>query len=337
VNLSTKREHLPALLALVLEILHEPAFPSGELETWKRQTATSLTDARANPTSVASRALARHANPWPADDVRYTPSFDEELALTAALSAEQLHAFHQRFYGAGNLLFSAVGDFDADVITQTLLDGIQHWRSAPAWTPIPRPYREVEPAHFTLDTPDKANAFYIARAPIALQDTDPDYPALLVANYLLGGSETSMMWQRVREQEGLSYTVRSDLAVSSREPAGNWTLYAIHAPDTSTRLKSVFADILQTALEQGFDDEAVKQSVQALLNYRKLNRSRDAVLAQSWVNYLALDRSFAWSAEIDAALEKLDGASVTRALRQYLHPDQFSSALASDPGRRESK
>jgi len=334
VNLSTKREHLPALLALVLEILYEPAFPSEELETWKRQTATSLTDARANPTFVASRALARHTNPWAPDDVRYTPSFDEELARTAALEPEQLHAFHQRFYGAGSLLFSSVGDFDADTITQTLLDGIQHWRSAPAWTPIPRPYQEVEPAHFTLDTPDKANAFYIARAPIALQDTAPDYPALLVANYLLGGSETSLMWQRVREQEGLSYTVRSDLAASSREPSGSWTLYAIHAPDTSTRLQSVFADILQTALEQGFSDEAVRQSVQGLLSYRKLNRSRDAVLAQSWVNYLALDRTFAWSADMDAALEKLDGEAVTRALRTYLHPDQFSSALASDPDRR---
>jgi len=334
VNLSTKREHLPALLALVLEILYEPAFPANELETWKRQTTTSLTDARANPASIASRTLARHANPWTPDDVRYTPSFDEELTRTAALSTEQLHAFHQRFYGAGNLLFSAVGDFDAHVITQTLLDGIQHWRSAPAWTLIPRPYRAVEPAHFTLDTPDKANAFYIARAPIALQDTHPDYPALMVANYLLGGSETSMMWQRVREQEGLSYTVRSDVSVSSNEPSGNWTLYAIHAPDTSARLQAAFEEILQTALEQGFDEEAVKQSVQALLNYRKLNRSRDGVLAQSWVNYLALGRDFTWSAEVDAALSQLDAQTVNRVLRQYLQPAAFSSALASDPGRR---
>jgi len=337
VNLSTKAEHLPALLALVLEILYEPAFPSEELEKYKRQITTSLLDARANPTSVAARALARHNNPWDADDVRYTPSFDEELARFAALTPEHLHAFHQRFYGAGSLIFSAVGQFDEDAVTQTLLDGIRHWRSAPAWTPIPRPYRDVPPQHFVLDTPDKANAFYLARQPVALQDTDPDYPALMIANYLLGGSETSMMWQRVREQEGLSYTVRSDLAASSREPSGSWTLYAIHAPDTSARLQAVFADILQTALEQGFSDEAVRQSVQGLLSYRKLNRSRDAVLAQSWVNYLALERTFAWSADMDAALEKLDGEAVTRALRQYLYPDQFSSALAADPGKRESK
>jgi len=334
VNLSTKEEHLPALIELVLQILYEPAFPADELEKYQRQIATSLLDARANPTSVASRTLARHDNPWAADDVRYTPDFDEEMAAFATLTPAHLHAFHQQFYGAGSLLFSAVGQFDADAVTQILVDGTRHWRSAPPYTPIPRPYREVPAQHFVLDTPDKANAFYLARQPVPLQDTDADYPALVIANYLLGGSETSMLWQRVREEEGLSYTVRSELAASSREPSGSWTLYAIHAPDTSARLQAVFGDILQTALAEGFSDEAVQQSVQALLNYRKLNRSRDAVLAQSWVNYLALDRTFAWSAELDAALEKLDGASVTHALRHYLHPDRFSSALAADPGRR---
>jgi len=334
VDMATKSEHLPALLALVLEILYEPVFPAEELEKYKRQIATSLLDARANPIAVASRALARHANQWDPDDVRYTPSFDEELAHSAALEVAQLHAFHQRFYGAGKLLFSAVGEFDADLVTDTLLDGIRHWRSAAPHTPIPRPYAEVEPAHFTLDTPDKANAFYIARAPIALQDSHPDFPALMVANDLLGGSESSMMWQRIREQEGLSYTVRSDLSISSREPGGTWTLYAIHAPDTSDRLQTVLNEILQTALDQGFDDEVVAHSVQSLLNYRKLNRSRDAVLTQSWINYLALERDFMWSAQMDEALSKLDAQAVNRVLRRYLHPDAFSSALAADPAKR---
>src|SRR3546814_7813800 len=60
-----------------------------------------------------------------------------------------------------------------------------------------------------INTPDKANAFYLAKLPLKLQDTDPDYTALYLANYLLGSSETSRLWSRVRVQDGLSYDVRS--------------------------------------------------------------------------------------------------------------------------------
>lgn len=334
IDMSTTAEHLPALITLVMQILHEPSFPAEELDKYKRQVATAISNARANPSSVASRALARHDNPWPQDDVRYTPTFDEEQTRYAALNTKQLHEFHQRFYGAGNLLFTAVGDFDAQAVTQALQEGVKDWRKAPAFTPIPTPYREVKPVHLVLDTPDKANAFYLAHQPIVLQDTNPDYPALILANYLLGGSETSMMWQRIRVQDGLSYTVRSELSASSREPSGSWTLYAIHAPDTSARLQTAFDEILQSALKNGFSDEQVRQGATALLNYRKLNRSRDAVLSQAWIDYLALDRDFSWSARMDEALQKLDAKAVNAALRKYLQPDQFSSALASDPGKR---
>ncbi|MCB5362306.1 insulinase family protein [Pusillimonas sp. CC-YST705] len=334
VMLSTISENLPDLITLVTEILAEPSFPEPELERYKRQVSTGNANARAEPASVASRALARHDNPWPKGDVRYTPTFDEELAGYTALKTADLHRFHQRFYGAGKLAFAAVGEFDPEAVTAALEAGIKTWPEAPAFTPIPNPLRAVKPVQLTLDTPDKANAFYLTHLPLPVQDTDPDFSALLLANYLLGGSETSRLWQRVRVQDGLSYTVRSDLSASPREPSGAWSMYAIHAPDTSERLKAAFKETLSNALEQGFTDQEVAQGISAMLNYRKLNRTRDAVLAQGWINYLDLGRDFTWSARMDEDLSKLDAGKVNEVLRKYLKPEQISSALASDPGKR---
>ncbi|WP_353172681.1 M16 family metallopeptidase [Paracandidimonas soli] len=333
VQISTLRQHLPETLALVADILRNPSLDAAELERYKRRALTSLSNAKSEPSALARQALARHDNPWPADDPRYTPTFEESMKRIEALSADDLKAFHKEFYGAGNMLFSAVGDMDPEAVTQALRTGFQSWQAAPSYTRLSNPYRTVKPVHLRIDTPGKANAFYMARLPVKLQDTDADYPALILANYLLGGSATSRLWNRVRVQDGLSYDVRSSLSVSAHEPSGSLSVQAIHAPDTSERLQKVIAQELDTALKEGFSDEEIQAGVQALLNYRKLARAQDGALAGTWMHLMDLDRTFAWSAEMDKRIAALTKADVDRVLRAYLKPDDMASALASDQAK----
>ncbi|WP_026638446.1 M16 family metallopeptidase [Bordetella petrii] len=330
VSMSTAREHLPALVGLVLDVIRNATFPADQVEEYQRQALTSIRSAMTEPTALASRALARHDNPWPADDVRYVPTFEEALADAEKLDRKALVDFHQRFYGAGHIKFSAVGDFDPDAVKQSLATGLQGWQKAPAYTRLDDPYRALKAERFTIDTPDKANAFYISRMPLQLQDTDPDFEALYLANFMLGTSETSRLWNRVRETEGLSYNVRSNLTVSSFEPTANWTIYAIYAPQNRERLESAISEELQRVLKDGFTAEEVKDGIAALLNYRKLARAQDSVLATTWVSYMKRGRSFAWSAEVDDRLAALDADAVNKAVRKYLQPDAFSTAIAGD-------
>src|SRR5262249_53889428 len=67
------RGELGAVLALALEVLHEPSFPDTELETLRSGALASLEAARSEPQAVVGRAFARQWNPYPATDVRYTP------------------------------------------------------------------------------------------------------------------------------------------------------------------------------------------------------------------------------------------------------------------------
>ncbi|NGM87268.1 insulinase family protein [Parapusillimonas sp. SGNA-6] len=336
-DLSTTREHLPELIELVLHIVREANFPASELAEYQRQANTAIQNAMSEPSALASRALSRHDNPWPRDDVRYTPTFAEAQEEISALTRQQLVDFHARFYGAGTIAFAAVGEFDAAAVRQELTKGLEGWRKAPAYVRVSDPYRVVPPKSFDINTPDKANAFFLARLPLELQDTDPDYPALYLANYLLGGSETSRLWSRVRVQEGLSYDVRSHLDISSYEPSGDWSLYAIHAPENSHRLESVIDEELKRVLKEGFTADEVKEGISAMLNYRKLARTRDNTLVSAWINYLQLDRTFAWSERIDQELAALTADKVNGVLRKRLDPAGFSSALAGDEAKQQER
>lgn len=330
VHMTTTGENLPALIEAAIDVIRHANFPADQLAEYQRQVSAAIQSDMDDPTSLAPLALARHSNPWPRDDIRYVPTFQESLKEIAAVSRTDLVEFHNDFYGAGTIRFAAVGSFEPDAVKAALTKGLKGWKKAPAYSRIEDPFNAVPAKDFTIDTPDKANAFFVANQPVKIQDTDPRFPALYLANYLLGASETSRLWNRVRVKEGLSYNVRSDFDVSSYEPSGNWEIYAIFAPENSERLRTAIKDEVRQVLKEGFTEQEVKEGIDAILKLRQLTRTRDGALASGWINYLQTGRTFEWSAQMDEALAALTAKQVNDAIRTVLNPEDFSSATAGD-------
>jgi zinc protease len=134
----------------------------------------------------------------------------------------------------------------------------------------------------------------------------------------------------VREREGLSYNVRSILSASSYEPAGKWTIYAIYAPSNRAKLETAIREELERALRDGFTADEVRDGIASVINLRKLSRAQDKVLVRAWTDYLDQDRTFAFSANLDKQFLALTPDQVNAALRKYLKPDGFSTAVSGD-------
>ena len=209
-------------------------------------------------------------------------------------------------------------------------DPAERWKTGPSYSRVPHPFHPDEPKQCDLPLPDKANAFYAATMPMPVQDTNADYPALYVANYLLGTSETSRLWTRVREKEGLSYNVRSALNVSLYEPTADWTVYAIYAPSNRAKLETAIKEELARAAKDGFTDAEVKDGIASIMSLRKLTRAQDRAVVRTWAEYLELGRTFAFSADLDRKMQALTTDQVNTVLRKYLKPEAFSSAAAGD-------
>ncbi len=330
IAISTTKANLDAVVALVLEVIRDATFPQEQIDEYASKMVTALKSSMTEPTAIAQRMLGRHDNPWPKDDIRYSPTFEESIAAAESIKREALVAFQKKFYGAGQVSASVVGNFDPASFEKTLLKGLEGWSAGAPYTRVPDPYRDVKPEQMQALTPDKANAFFIARLPIKLQDTDPDYPALTLANFLLGTSETSRLWNRVREKEGLSYNVRSSLSASAFEPAASWTVYAIFAPENRAKVEAAIKDELERLVKDGFDEKELADGIKSFLNYRKLSRAQDGNLVSAWLSYLETGRTFAWSAAMDKKVASLTAAEVNAIVRKYLKPAEFSSVAAGD-------
>ena len=330
ISLSTTDKNLPEVVSKVLGIIQKADFPEAQLAEYRREMTTAIAQSRNEPQALASRAVARHNNPWPENDPRYVPTFDQIVAEVSKLDRKQLIQYRDTFVGANTVKFAAVGQFDEKAVANALQTGLQAWPAGKPFVRLSLPYRDVKPERFDIITPDKANAFYLSRQWFSMQDTAADFPALQLANFMLGASEKSRLWLRVREKEGLSYSVRSNLSVSSYEPSAMWTIYAIYAPADRDRLEKAISEELARVLKDGFTDEEVADAKQALLNYRALSRAQDGALASAWEDYLQVGRTFEWSAKMDQGIEALTTESVNAALRKYLKVDDFTEALAGD-------
>ncbi|HUG22265.1 M16 family metallopeptidase [Piscinibacter sp.] len=329
-SLVSRREHLPAAIELIGEMLRKPAMPPDALDEVKRQALTGIEQQRKEPRAVAANAVARTGNPYPRGDVRYARTFDEMAADVSAVTMEQVRDFHSRFYGARRGEFAAVGAMDADAVQRALQKALGDWDSGLPYTRVPQPIVPVPPQRMVLQVPDKQNATMLVKLDIPLSDNDADYPALMLANHLLGSGGSSRLWKRIREGEGLSYDVRSVIHWSSVEPHSSWLSSAIFAPENQPKVEAALKDELARVLKDGFTAQELAEGRAGLLNFRRLSRAQDGSVAGLWARHLYVGRTFAKTAEIDAALEKLSLAEVNAALRKYILPEQAVSAYAGD-------
>lgn len=330
VGLSTRREHLPALIALVGELLREPSLPPEALEEVRRQVLTGIEQQRKEPEALVANGLARHGNPYPRGDVRHARSFDEIEADVKAVNVEALRGFHQRFLGASHAQFGAVGDLDVSAVREALQKALGGWVSPQPFTRVPNPLVEVPPTRLVFQTPDKQNATLGLRQSVPLNDLHPDYPALMVANWMLGSGGDSRLWKRIREQGGLSYDVRSSVQWNSFEPNSLWGGSAIFAPGNLSRVESAYREEVQRALKEGFSAAELAAGKRGLLNRRALSRAQDDMLAGALASNLYLKRDFSIAQKVDEAIAALTPEQVNAALRKYLHPDRFVIAVGGD-------
>ena len=326
----TYRAQLPDVLRLTAEVLRDPAFPANELDELKRARSTQLEASRTDPQAIASRAIARHANPYPVGDPRYAPTIEESIANNNAVTLDAVKGFHRDFYGASNAEISIVGDFDVDATRALVAQLFGDWKSPTPYTRVPDPFRPNQPAALRLVVPDKPNAWLFGVERIPVNDLDPDYPALLVMSFILGDSSSARIPERLRQKDGLSYGAATYFRPSTIDRNSTIGSYAIFAPENLARVRAGFSEELDRAVKDGFTDAEVAAAKKGVLQERLLSRTDDGRIAGALSNQSFLGRTFATSGAVDAAIAKLTTADVNAVLRKYLKPSEFAYAFAGD-------
>jgi zinc protease len=330
-SVETTRANLPAALRLVTEVLREPSFPPDEFEQLRQQRLAGLEQQKSEPQAISVVTLQRHLRPYPKGDVRYIPTIDEGIAELKAASLDEAKKFYTDLYGAQHGELVVVGDFDAREITALAAELFGTWKSAQPYSRVVDSFRDVPSINQSVETPDKANAFFMAGQNLSLRDDDPDYPALVLGTYMLGGGFlNSRLATRVRQQEGLSYGIAAQLQASSLDKNGFFMVQAIYAPQNVAKLEAAIKEEIDRALKEGFTADEMKAAKEGLLQSRQVGRAQDPELARRLGQLAFVERTVSWDGELEQRINALSAADVQAALKRYIDLGKLSIVKAGD-------
>jgi zinc protease len=185
-----------------------------------------------------------------------------------------------------------------------------------------------------LNTTDKENGFYTARINLDLNVEDPDYPALMVADYIFGGGGLkSRLMDRIRQKDGLSYGGGSNLAPGDIDRAGLFAISAIAAPQNLARVDADVREELARVLKDGFTAAELTGAKSGLMQQRIQTRADDGALAAGWTSYIYRGRTFEWSADFERRLMAVTLPQVNAAFRKAIDPARMSVVMAGDKSK----
>ncbi len=331
IRITTIKENLNNALKLVTEILRQPAFPGSEFDKLKDENVSGLEQQKSEPAAIASNALGRHISPYAKTDFRYIMTFEEQIDAYKKAQLSEVKDFYKNFYGSTAATLAIVGDFDEASALKELNTMLANWQS-------PEKFERAKNINFNapakgekLITPDKKNANFFATQELKIKDNDPDYPAMVIGNFMLGGGFlNSRLAVRIRQKEGLSYGVGSRFQASALDESGSFTCFAIYNPDNADKLLEAWKDELNKMLTDGFTDAELTDAKSGYLQAQQVARSKDDNLAAKLAANLYYNRTLTFDESVEKKISSIPVAEVNAAMKKFIHVDKISWVQAGD-------
>jgi zinc protease len=332
VRISTDKPNLNNALNLVQDILRNPSFDVTEFEKLKLETKSGLEANKSEPQSIAIQELTKLTNLYPKAHPYYSESIDESLATLDKITIEDIKSFYATYYGGSNSISSFVGGIDKALIKKFLNNTFEKWSPKIAYKRIPTQYFDVKSSDKTIQINDKTNAVLFGKVNLNIGKNSPDYPAVTMANELLGGGAflSSRIPQRLRETEGLSYGAGSYLRTNAVDPTTDWGIYAFYNPTMKEKLISALNEEIQKAISKGFSKEEFDSSLKSWLQSRQMILGTDEFLVRELRDNMDSGQTFKDYEDFETKAKNLNVQQINTALVKYFDPKKFVMVNSGD-------
>ena len=314
---------LPQAVALAARQLGEPSFPEAIWTEERARISAAIREANTRPATLAGKAFAA------AVYGNHPYGYDTTEASLARISVADMRQFYARFVEPCRAKVSLVGDVtraQADALVKALLARLPQ-QDAARCEALP-PVAEVA----ALNAPvSRAIAFESAQAHVLIgqpgyKRADPDFFALTVGNYTLGGGGfVSRLTTEVREKRGLTYSVYSYFAPGLH--AGAFTIGLQTRPDQAAQAVEVARAVLAKFVADGPTEAELKAAKDNLVGGFALRIDSNAKLLDNVANIawnnLPLNYLDTWTAQV----EKITAADIKAAFARKLQPERMVTVV----------
>lgn len=319
-TLSSEREREQAL-AVLADVVQRPRFSQEVLEREKTRLIMSIKDADTKPDVIAARTFRRlvfREHP-------YAMRGSGEVETLSRVTRTDVVGFYREHYIADRAVVAIMGDVSraqaeriAEQLTAALPRKNERADHADTLAPLAQAQRQV--------VPHPASQAHILVGAPGIRRDDPDYFALFVGNYILGGGGfASRLNEEVRQKRGLAYSVYSYFAPMLR--AGHFQIGLQTRGDQAQAALDVVMQTLRSFVEQGPSEQELAEAKSNLIGGFPLridtNRKIHEYLAVIGFYRLPLT----YLDDFVSNIERVSAADVRAAFRRHVHPDRLVTVM----------
>ena len=322
-SLSVLSKDLDLGLDLLADILLHPTFAPAEIARKKQEVIAGIKRDQEDPGTVSWQAFLKllyGANP-------FGHPVEGTEASVPTITRDDLVHFHEAYFRPNKAILAVVGDVRGADLKQRLNAKLGGWQpGGPAMTPPPLPAPLAKPVVRTI--PREVTQANINLGNLGITRDNPDYYAVQVMNYLLGGGFSSYLISEIRDSKGWAYDVGSSFSPSKY--AGEFDVSLQTRNEVAEQaIEAVLAQIRRIR-DQPVSEQDLKDAKAYLTGSfpLRLDTSRKLVGWLASIEYYGLGLDYA--DRYPGLINAVTAADVQRVARKYLDPDRYVLAVVAD-------
>jgi predicted Zn-dependent peptidase len=324
-NIKVLDENVPAALDLLSDLVLHPTFAPGDIVKEQGVILEEIKMDEDNPDYLVHELFSQ--NFWPNDALgrpilgtaKTVSSFNQQVVLTE----------YARRFTPANMVFSAAGNLDHDAFVEQVSAAFSSL-SASSTEKFPRTPAPQSVPHITLKNKKSLEQVQFCLAMPALPTADPDRYAAYLLNSILGGGMSSRLFQAVREERGLAYSIYSE--ISPFRDTGSLAVYAGCSAENTKQVLALtlaeFSRIKQEPVTAEELDRARNQIKGNMVLGLESSSSRMSSLARQqmyWGKFFSLD-------EITAEVDRVTIDDLQRLANRLLQTEGMALTLLGNLG-----
>lgn len=316
---------LQPALDVFTKLYTQPSFPDDAVQREIGLAKLSVLQGESQPGTIASKAFYKALY---GDHPYAIPPGGTKESLEK-ITRDDLVAFHKRYYNSGNAVLAIVGDLSkrqAKKIANELTQGLRDGEAAPEVPEVPA---LEEAFNERVDFPSTQTHFLMGQP--GDYRTDPDYFALYVGNYILGGGGlVSMISQEVREKNGLAYSAYSYFSPMRRK--GPFVVGLQTKNSQIDKAEDIAKQVVEDFVKNGPTEEQLVAAKKHITGGFPLNIDSNKKIA----GYLGVigfyDLPLTYLDDFNDTINALTVEQIRDAFQCRIHPDKMATIIVGGEG-----
>lgn len=324
VNCNVLTKHLETGLSLLADIIKNPVFDTSEVERQRNQVLSGIIQSKDDPNTLVDEGFDKFLF----DGYPYGHPTEGTDSTVSAITRDDILTFYKNYFHPNNAFLVVAGDVRPESDLPKITKAFSDWQSAPipAMTfPEPTPPKGYKV--LLINKPD-ATQTNIRFGNVGITRKNPDYYALLLANYILGGGFTSRLTEEVRVKQGLTYDIHT-ANEWNRLPAA---FYCATFAENSATMKAINASlsVIRGIRQAEVTDQEYNDAVNFYEGFYPMSLETPSQVASEIIKIKLYDLPISYIQDFTTNIKKVTKADILRAAQNHIDPDNLVFCVVSN-------